>query len=87
MPGGTFAYFEWGTVHHSIRVYYRHLAPDEASTLPLGEPGDPDGEEVETLWALWVGEERKGFRPHIAQAFEIFEAMSRSSRLWPDQPF
>ena len=76
-----------GTVHHSIRVYYKNLDAREVTALPVGAANDPDGEEVETLWTPWEGPARAGFRPHIAQAFEIFAAMAQSALRWPDQPF
>lgn len=91
LPGGIFHYFEWGTPRHSIRIYYRRLDSAAASALPLGPSSDPDGEEVETLWAAWESgdksAQRADFRPHIAQGFAIFDAMVAGSRQWPAQPF
>jgi len=75
MPSGRYSYFEWGNNYHSIRIYYRNIASEEALLLPVGATSDPDGEEVETLWSSWDVSVRKGFRTHIAQAFAIYETV------------
>jgi len=73
IPRKAYSHFEWGNSYHTIRVFYRFLTDVESSDLPVGEiTGDPDGEEVETLWVYYPD---TLFRHHISKAFEIFRAI------------
>lgn len=86
LPPGPFNHFEWGTSHHALRVYYRDLSEKEAAALPVGALKCPDVDlaEVETLWSPWDASVRGEFRPHLAQALAIYEAIAAAAEAFPD---
>lgn len=81
LPFGRYSHFEWGNSYHTIRIFHRQLSDAEASALAVGETKDADdsagaGKEVEVLWDDWDSTPRAAYRPHIAQALDIYKALT-----------
>lgn len=64
-----------GDDYHTIRLYYIEVGGDEAKGLAVGDVEDPDENEVAVLWANFKTTPRDEFRPHIAQALNLYEAL------------
>ena len=51
------------------------MEDDEAEDLPVGDVEDPDENEASVLWVNFKTTPRDEFRPHIAQALRLYEAL------------
>ncbi len=81
VPTGIYPHFEWGDPHHSVRIYYREVSEDAAAALPTGAAPDPEGDEVEVLWAdCREGPARERFRPHLRVALRALGGLGVLAR-------